>query len=158
MTLSRSSLQMLMAAIARMLLSPKVFWQIWAKTKHRNVQYVMMLWRLQLSFLGVLTNREPLSTLNGLVLILNPHRCKDCILTHIATCEEKGQQPNCFACGRGPIKANELFEVVRKGPTNSQPSAAVVLRQNDFQSSTKLEALLRHLRKSALFKASQTAT
>ncbi|KXN90093.1 DNA repair protein RAD5 [Leucoagaricus sp. SymC.cos] len=73
--------------------------------------------------------------------------CKDCILTHIATCEEKGQQPNCFACGRGPIKANELLEVVRRGPTNSQPSAGVVLRTNSFQSSTKLEALLRHLRR-----------
>ncbi|KAJ3570626.1 hypothetical protein NP233_g4279 [Leucocoprinus birnbaumii] len=73
--------------------------------------------------------------------------CKDCILTHITTCEEKGQQPNCFACGRGPIKASELLEVVRKEPTTSQPSAGVVLRRNDFQSSTKLEALLQHLRR-----------
>lgn len=73
--------------------------------------------------------------------------CKDCILTHIATREEKGQQPNCFACGRGPIKASELLEVVRKEPTGSQPSAGVTLRRNDFQSSTKLEALLQHLRR-----------
>lgn len=72
--------------------------------------------------------------------------CKDCILTHIVTCEEKDQQPNCFTCGRGPIRASELLEVVRKEPTNSQPSTRVLLRRNDFQSSTKLEALLRHLR------------
>lgn len=145
--LPRNSLQVLIVVTARMLLSPKVFWQVLGKRKHWNAQYVMMLWKLQLSFLGVLTNRKSLFTSNRLVLVLNPRRCKDCILTHIATCEEKGQQPNCFACGRGPIQASELFEVVRKGPTSSQPSAAVVLRQNDFQSSTKLEALLRHLRK-----------
>ncbi|EKM83939.1 hypothetical protein AGABI1DRAFT_67033 [Agaricus bisporus var. burnettii JB137-S8] len=73
--------------------------------------------------------------------------CKDCILTHIATCEEKGQQPNCFACGRGPINPSDLVEVIRKEPTNSQPSASVALRRNDVRSSTKLEALLKHLRR-----------
>lgn len=86
------------------------------------------------------------SLTRGRLRFLHQSSCKDCILTHIATCEEKHQEPSCFACGRGPIRANELLEVVRKEPTNSQPSTRILLRRNDFQSSTKLEALLRHLR------------
>jgi hypothetical protein len=41
---------------------------------------------------------------------------------------------------------SDLLEVVKSEPTASQPMKRVALRRNDFQTSTKLEALLRNLR------------
>lgn len=76
--------------------------------------------------------------------------CKDCITMFIATCEEKGQEPGCPTCSRRPIKANELIEVVKpqnsavSGPAMKQ-GTQVILRKNNFQSSTKLDALLQNL-------------
>ncbi|KAK0208680.1 RAD5-like protein [Desarmillaria ectypa] len=76
--------------------------------------------------------------------------CKDCINMFVATCEEKGQEPGCPTCSRCPIKINELIEVVK--PQNSTVSGLaakqgteVILRKNNFQSSTKLDALLQNL-------------
>ncbi|KAF9011125.1 SNF2 family N-terminal domain-containing protein [Cyathus striatus] len=40
--------------------------------------------------------------------------CKDCILAHLATCEEKRYEAKCPTCGHGPIEARDLIEVVRK--------------------------------------------
>ncbi|KAK0465497.1 P-loop containing nucleoside triphosphate hydrolase protein [Desarmillaria tabescens] len=76
--------------------------------------------------------------------------CKDCINMFIATCEEKGQEPGCPTCSRRPIKINELIEVVKpQNPTVSGPvvkqGTQVILRKNNFQSSTKLDALLQNL-------------
>ena len=104
-----------------------------------------------------------------------PHRptssCKDCIVSHVGICEQKGQPASCPTCSRGPIKvctvfiylnnygifkssqlqSKELIEVIRNKTTSSQPlESTVVLRRNDFQSSTKLDALIRHLRKDNL--------
>ncbi|TFK41996.1 DNA repair protein RAD5 [Crucibulum laeve] len=79
--------------------------------------------------------------------------CKDCILAHLATCEEKGNEPRCPTCGSGPVKARDLIEVVRRkkdqdAPSSSQASEPeVILRRNDFHSSTKLEALVKNLRR-----------
>jgi DNA repair protein RAD5 len=98
-----------------------------------------------------------------------PSSCKDCILAHLATCEEREEEKRCPICSHGPIKvrslmpiifevtdsvlqASQLLEVVRKskndeglpGSQNSQPE--VTLRRNDFNSSTKLEALVKNLR------------
>ncbi|KAK0198774.1 SNF2 family N-terminal domain-containing protein [Armillaria mellea] len=76
--------------------------------------------------------------------------CKDCINMFLATCEEKGQEPGCPTCSRRPIKINELIEVV-KAQNSVIPETAVkhgtqvVLRKNNFQSSTKLDALLQNL-------------
>lgn len=113
---------------------------------HWSVLYALILCRFQLLCLNVFIDGVFILVTCGRLGSLRQISCKDCILTHIATCEEKHQEPNCFACGRGPIRANELLEVVRKEPTNSQPFTRILLRRNDFQSSTKLEALLRHLR------------
>ncbi|KAF9532114.1 SNF2 family N-terminal domain-containing protein [Crepidotus variabilis] len=77
--------------------------------------------------------------------------CKDCIVSHIGICEERSQQPNCPSCNIGPLEANKLVEIVQKdvdAPASSQASDATVsFRRNDFQSSTKLEALIQNLRK-----------
>ncbi|KAF8167532.1 DNA repair protein RAD5, partial [Crassisporium funariophilum] len=78
--------------------------------------------------------------------------CKDCIVSHVEICEGRGQEANCPSCSEGPIKSTELVEVVRKRTnpeaTASQTSeAGVVLRKNDFQSSTKLDALIQNLRR-----------
>ncbi|KDR85554.1 hypothetical protein GALMADRAFT_51611 [Galerina marginata CBS 339.88] len=77
--------------------------------------------------------------------------CKDCIVSHIGICEGKGNEPKCPTCSSGPIKSSELVEIIRRDKnytlTNSQTSeGGVILRRNDFQSSTKLEALVQNLR------------
>ncbi len=49
------------------------------------------------------------------------------------------------------FKSNELIEVIRKETNGSQSlESTVVLRRNDFQSSTKLDALMQNLRKEDL--------
>ncbi|KAG2022727.1 DNA repair protein RAD5 [Coprinopsis cinerea AmutBmut pab1-1] len=79
--------------------------------------------------------------------------CKECITSHIGICEEKGQSPTCPSCGQGPLKSSDLVEIVRNKkdgnqPPNSQdPEPEIVLRRNDFQSSTKLDALVQNLRR-----------
>ncbi|KAK7058564.1 DNA helicase rad5 [Paramarasmius palmivorus] len=73
--------------------------------------------------------------------------CKDCITTYIATCEMKGEETKCPTCSRGPIKQNALMEVVRPLPSSQNSNPEVVLRRNDFASSTKLTALTDHLRR-----------
>ncbi|PFH49678.1 hypothetical protein AMATHDRAFT_147130 [Amanita thiersii Skay4041] len=76
--------------------------------------------------------------------------CKDCILSFFANCEEKREDPRCPTCNHGPIEAADLIEVSRRktgvdGQSSSAPD--IVLRRNDFQSSTKLDALINDLRK-----------
>jgi len=102
---------------------------------HWSVLYALILCRFQLLCLNVFIDGVFILVTCGRLGSLRQISCKDCILTHIATCEEKHQEPNCFACGRGPIRANELLEVVRKEPTNSQPFTRILLRRNDFQDS-----------------------
>lgn len=91
-------------------------------------------------------------------------RCKDCIVSHIATSEEQGKEPRCPSCFRGPIKVcccltildrpfhlalqeSDLIEVFRPPKSSQDPQPSVILRKNDFRSSTKLEALVQNLRK-----------
>ncbi|KII93978.1 hypothetical protein PLICRDRAFT_36194 [Plicaturopsis crispa FD-325 SS-3] len=78
------------------------------------------------------------------------HRCcKDCIVAYIENRRERGEECRCPTCGNGPVKENELMEVMRpkkqEDASNSQPK--FTLRRNDFQSSTKLEALVQNLRR-----------
>ncbi|OSX66957.1 hypothetical protein POSPLADRAFT_1175676 [Postia placenta MAD-698-R-SB12] len=80
--------------------------------------------------------------------------CKDCIVAYIETCRGKGEDGRCPTCARGPVKEGDLLEVVRtKQELPEDGSAAgqsspptIILRRNDFRSSTKLEALLQNLR------------
>ncbi|KAG7099770.1 hypothetical protein E1B28_001582 [Marasmius oreades] len=73
--------------------------------------------------------------------------CKDCIMMYIATCETKGEETKCPNCSRGPIKQTTLMEVIRPPPSSQNPQPEVILRRNDFTSSTKLTALTNHLRR-----------
>ncbi|EGN93185.1 hypothetical protein SERLA73DRAFT_172337 [Serpula lacrymans var. lacrymans S7.3] len=83
------------------------------------------------------------------------HRCcKDCIISYLEACNERGEEGRCPTCSRGPIKDHELIEVIRPKAESSSNlldgvSAVpeVVLRRNDFRSSTKLEALVQNLRR-----------
>ncbi|KAF4604775.1 DNA helicase rad5 [Pleurotus pulmonarius] len=74
--------------------------------------------------------------------------CKDCIVGFLATCEEKGDVPRCPTCSCGPVKQADLIEILRtKARDGSEAPTRVILRRNDFNSSTKLDALLQALRR-----------
>ncbi|RPD82238.1 hypothetical protein L226DRAFT_541643 [Lentinus tigrinus ALCF2SS1-7] len=81
--------------------------------------------------------------------------CKDCIIAFIEKCRERGEDGKCPTCSRGPVKESDLLEIVRsrqnsgdKASDDGQPpTSTVMLRRNDFRSSTKLEALVQHLRR-----------
>ncbi|KAH7922804.1 hypothetical protein BV22DRAFT_1016617 [Leucogyrophana mollusca] len=90
--------------------------------------------------------------------------CKDCIVSYLATCAEREEEGRCPTCSGGPIKEQDLIEVIRpkvtpedtkggidffeKGKSKASTSIPeVVLRRNDFRSSTKLEALIHNLRR-----------
>jgi len=100
---------------------------------------------------------------NGLVhvnlgrLLRSYFSCKDCVVNFLGTCEEQGKDGVCPICSSGPVKEGDLLEVILKkesdiGEGESKPK--VVIRKNDFVSSTKIDALIRNLRKSSeLFSA-----
>ncbi|KAG9222353.1 hypothetical protein CCMSSC00406_0002688 [Pleurotus cornucopiae] len=74
--------------------------------------------------------------------------CKDCIVGFLASCEEKGEVPRCPTCSRGPVKQADLIEILRtKARDGSEAPTRVILRRNDFNSSTKLDALVQALRR-----------
>ncbi|KAJ7642840.1 SNF2 family N-terminal domain-containing protein [Mycena rosella] len=72
------------------------------------------------------------------------HRfCKDCIVAHVANSDDS----KCPSCGRGPIQETDLIELFRPPTSSQDPQPSVLLRKNDFRSSTKLDALVANLRK-----------
>lgn len=82
--------------------------------------------------------------------------CKDCATGFLESCLIRGEDGRCPTCNRGPVKENELLEVFRPRkhePTSSSPLGSqsalpeVILRRNDFRSSTKLDALIQNLRR-----------
>ncbi|KAL0951754.1 hypothetical protein HGRIS_008426 [Hohenbuehelia grisea] len=74
--------------------------------------------------------------------------CKDCIMSYLSTCIEKDEEPRCPTCSRGPVKESDLVEVLRtSGQANDEAEPKVVFRRNDFNSSTKLDALIQNLRR-----------
>lgn len=87
------------------------------------------------------------------------HSCKDCIISYLVICTDKGEQPRCPTCSQGPVKEQDLIEVFRPRPGECSPQGAptgnergdtsteVFLRRNDFRSSTKLDALVQNLRR-----------
>lgn len=131
-----------------------------------------MQWRYQWSSQNACISGKGIFFVNTSSLTL-PASCRDCILAHLSSCEDRGEQPRCPTCSHGPVKVrlnniilytalffsvlilqpSDLLEVVRRkkgtdilsSSQDSQPE--VTLRRNDFHSSTKLEALVRDLRK-----------
>jgi len=68
----------------------------------------------------------------------------------LETCQEQGKDGMCPICSSGPVKEGDLLEVVMErgsdmGGGESKPK--VVIRKNDFISSTKIDALIRNLRR-----------
>ncbi|KAG1890358.1 hypothetical protein F4604DRAFT_1710010, partial [Suillus subluteus] len=82
--------------------------------------------------------------------------CKECIISYLATCTDKGEVPRCPTCSQGPVKQQDLMEVLRPsgqdspyqkstGDENEGTSTSeVFLRRNNFRSSTKLDALVQN--------------
>lgn len=73
-------------------------------------------------------------------------------MSFLETCEEQGKDGVCPICSSGPVKEGDLLEVILKeesdtGEGESKPK--VVIRKNNFVSSTKIDALIRNLRKSS---------
>lgn len=85
--------------------------------------------------------------------------CKECIIAYLATCTDKGEVPRCPTCSQGPVKEQDLIEVLRSsgqdilhqestGDEKEEMSTSeIFLRRNDFRSSTKLDALIQNLRR-----------
>ena len=72
-------------------------------------------------------------------------------MNFLETCEEQGRDGVCPICSSGPLKEGDLLEVVVKtesGVGEEEHKPKVVIRKNDFVSSTKIDALLRNLRES----------
>ncbi|TFY55395.1 hypothetical protein EVG20_g9332 [Dentipellis fragilis] len=77
------------------------------------------------------------------------HRCcKDCAISFLETCAAKDEDGRCPTCNRGPVKESDLLEVVTsRNRASSEGPPDVTLRRNDFQTSTKLDALMSNLRR-----------
>ncbi|EJD03591.1 uncharacterized protein FOMMEDRAFT_81947 [Fomitiporia mediterranea MF3/22] len=91
--------------------------------------------------------------------------CKDCILAFLQRQSENGEEGSCPVCRCGPVKEEQLLEIVRRKKARAMSigiapeaeeiisdeapssSPAFELRRNDFKSSTKLNALIQHLRR-----------
>ncbi|KAK7686707.1 hypothetical protein QCA50_010307 [Cerrena zonata] len=73
--------------------------------------------------------------------------CKDCIVAFLERCLEKGEGGRCPTCSTSPVKESDLLEVIRTKSEDDSSDATLTLRRNDFRSSTKLDALLQHLRR-----------
>ncbi|KAG2155681.1 SNF2 family N-terminal domain-containing protein [Suillus clintonianus] len=85
--------------------------------------------------------------------------CKECIISYLGTCTDKGEVPRCPTCSQGPVKEQDLIEVFRSSGQDSPhqestgdekegtSTSEVFLRRNDFRSSTKLDALVQNLRR-----------
>lgn len=85
--------------------------------------------------------------------------CKECIISYLATCTDKGEVPRCPTCSQGPVKEQDLIEILRPSSqdspheestgdeTEGTSTSEVFLRRNDFRSSTKLDALVLNLRR-----------
>jgi DNA repair protein RAD5 len=69
--------------------------------------------------------------------------CRDCIVACIERAEDLGQTPVCPACSKGPLSVGQLREAVRS--KNRFGADKLSLRKVDFQTSTKLKALVKKL-------------
>lgn len=68
------------------------------------------------------------------------HGCRDCLVQYLQACEDRGEEPHCPVCRKGPVQVADLVESVRV-PKPTAPSVRGVPR-----SSTKLDALMAQLR------------
>ncbi|WFC93720.1 DNA helicase rad5 [Malassezia brasiliensis] len=67
------------------------------------------------------------------------HGCRDCLVQYLQACEDRGEEPHCPVCRKGPVQVADLVESVRP----LKPSAPAV--RGVPRSSTKLDALMGQL-------------
>ena len=67
------------------------------------------------------------------------HGCRECLVQYLQACEDRGDEPHCPVCRRGPVQAEDLVESIRPKTEAPAPSAIPV------RGSTKLDALMRQL-------------
>ncbi len=83
--------------------------------------------------------------------------CRDCVQNLIETAEDLGKKAMCPECDKGPLTLDSLKEVKRSKNTFNGASGAASLGRVDFQTSTKLKALVASLQsleqEDPLFKA-----
>ena len=79
------------------------------------------------------------------------YSCKDCVVNFLETCQEQERDGVCPICSSGPVKEGDLLEVILKKESDvtEESPPKVVIRKNDFVSSTKVDALIRNLRESS---------
>ena len=73
-------------------------------------------------------------------------------MNFLQTCEEQGKDGVCPICSSGPVKEGDLLEFIVNQDSEvgeEEDTPKVVIRKNDFVSSTKIGALVRNLRKSS---------
>lgn len=66
------------------------------------------------------------------------HGCRECLVQYLQSCEDRGEEPHCPVCRRGPVQAEDLVESVRRSEAPPPPPVAV-------RGSTKLDALMAQL-------------
>jgi len=66
------------------------------------------------------------------------HGCRECLVQYLQACEDRGEEPHCPVCRRGPVQAEDLVESVRRTEPPKAPHVAV-------RGSTKLDALMKQL-------------
>ena len=73
-------------------------------------------------------------------------------MSFLETCLDQGKDGACPICSSGPVKEGDLLEVIVKKESDAgeeESASKVVIRKNDFVSSTKIDALIRNLRESS---------
>ncbi|WFD31325.1 DNA helicase rad5 [Malassezia sp. CBS 17886] len=65
------------------------------------------------------------------------HGCRDCLVQYLQGCEDRGEEPHCPVCRRGPVQAEDLVESVRARERAGAPRTP----PPPVRSSTKLDAL-----------------
>ncbi|TIB13798.1 hypothetical protein E3P89_01653 [Wallemia ichthyophaga] len=95
-------------------------------------------------------NECPICFENMSIPVLLPcmHKsCKQCVLGYFDRLEDKGEMTSCPVCRNGPIRTDQLLEVVYGEPTSQNDQVVKLRKAHNFQSSAKLRALTGHLQR-----------
>ena len=71
--------------------------------------------------------------------------CKECVLGYFDKLEDKGEETSCPVCRKGPIRTDQLLEVVYDEPSSQQEQMIRLRKAHNFKSSVKLNALIESL-------------
>ena len=71
--------------------------------------------------------------------------CKECVLGYFDKLEDKGEETSCPVCRKGPVRTDQLLEVVYDEPSSQQEQMIRLRKAHNFKSSVKLNALIESL-------------